>query len=212
MPAAASGNAPQTEASAVQRTLRLLDCVLHPVPEYPPTDWTKTNSSGSRFRFQAGFSPFGGAVFSQERNKPLAPPKKPAAAPFFLPTVSDVAGNIAFDLDKVVPEEEQQPKSKLLRNGTAAGAALSEFAARVKAGHASGDYAHLVQAQTRHGQSLSEPPIRFVYGESAHALCVYVGLKRCLIWGHDPYPPGEKPRQLIRELLFTAAQGNVVYM
>ncbi len=35
----------------------------------------------------------------QERNKPIEPPKKPAQAPFFLPTVPGLARDPVFDLD-----------------------------------------------------------------------------------------------------------------
>ena len=34
----------------------------------------------------------------KERNKPIAPPKKPEAAPFFLPTVANASGATTFDL------------------------------------------------------------------------------------------------------------------
>lgn len=35
----------------------------------------------------------------QERNKPLQPPKKPEAAPFFLPTTAGVQRDVQFDMD-----------------------------------------------------------------------------------------------------------------
>lgn len=34
----------------------------------------------------------------QERSRPIEPPKKPEAAPFFLPTVPGLEGNPVFDL------------------------------------------------------------------------------------------------------------------
>ena len=37
----------------------------------------------------------------KERNKPIMPPTKPAAAPFFLPTIADVSGETQFDLSGV---------------------------------------------------------------------------------------------------------------
>lgn len=35
---------------------------------------------------------------AQERNKPIQPPKKPEAAPFFLPTVAGLQKNVQFDI------------------------------------------------------------------------------------------------------------------
>ena len=34
----------------------------------------------------------------KQRNKPIAPPTKPQAAPFFLPTVGSVSGETVFDV------------------------------------------------------------------------------------------------------------------
>lgn len=40
------------------------------------------------------------AASLQERNKPIEPPKKPAQAPFFLPTVPGLARDPVFDLER----------------------------------------------------------------------------------------------------------------
>ena len=37
------------------------------------------------------------ASLLQERSKPVQPPKKPEAAPFFLPTVATLSSNPVFD-------------------------------------------------------------------------------------------------------------------
>ena len=46
------------------------------------------------------------ALPMQERNKPIEPPKKPAQAPFFLPTLPGLAQNPVFDLDGAQEKDE----------------------------------------------------------------------------------------------------------
>lgn len=60
----------------------------------------------------------------RERNKPIEGPKKPAAAPFFLPTTAGLAGDAVFDLDAVDENEEDDDGndvSKILTNKIANG-------------------------------------------------------------------------------------------
>ena len=59
------------------------------------------------------------------KNKPKAPPKKPKAAPFFLPTIPGLATQ--FDLSAVEKAaEEDSPKSAIAISFTKFGAALSQ--------------------------------------------------------------------------------------
>lgn len=59
----------------------------------------------------------------KERNKPIKPAEKPAAAPFFLPTVAGVHRDVIFDLDGGIEDQEMAegdtpgtaPKTHVLR-------------------------------------------------------------------------------------------------
>lgn len=42
----------------------------------------------------------------QERNKPIEPPKKPAQAPFFLPTVPGLARDPVFNMNAAGQEDK----------------------------------------------------------------------------------------------------------
>lgn len=44
----------------------------------------------------------------QERNKPIEPPKKPEKAPFFLPTVPSISGEILFESSKLLEKEKDE--------------------------------------------------------------------------------------------------------
>ena len=61
------------------------------------------------------------------KNKPKAPPKKPKAAPFFLPTIPGLAAT-QFDLSAVekAAAEEDSLKSTVAISFTKFGAALSQ--------------------------------------------------------------------------------------
>lgn len=49
--------------------------------------------------FYRHFCHHGRCAWVQERSKPVEPPTKPAAAPFFLPTIPGLEGNPVFDTD-----------------------------------------------------------------------------------------------------------------
>jgi WD40 repeat protein len=84
----------------------------------------------------------------KQRNKPIQPPTKPEAAPFFLPTVGSVSGSTVFDVTG--SNAGPAPGSKLLRGDRSAAATLSEFVRRLRAGAAANDFAAL----TEHVRSL----------------------------------------------------------
>lgn len=71
----------------------------------------------------------------RDRSRPLQPPSKPEAAPFFLPTVAGLAGRPIFDT-----EADQQPKSKVLSGPTSAGLQGSEFTRTLAACAKAGDF------------------------------------------------------------------------
>lgn len=92
------------------------------------------------------------------RSKPLQPPKKPEAAPFFLPTVPTLAGQPTFDTDPAAAadgdgdahdfddsdDDGGHAASRVLRSrkGVAsAAAAPSAFVALLRGSAAAGDYA-----------------------------------------------------------------------
>lgn len=99
------------------------------------------------------------------RSKPLQPPKKPEAAPFFLPTVATLAGNPTFDTATGAAangagegQQEQQQQhdwedsdddggnagSRVLRSrkgAASAAAAPSAFVALLRSSAAAGDFA-----------------------------------------------------------------------
>lgn len=91
------------------------------------------------------------------RSKPLQPPKKPEAAPFFLPTVPTLAGQPTFDTDAAAAadgdtqhdiddsdDDGGHAGSRVLRSrkGVAsAAAAPSAFVALLRGSEAAGDYA-----------------------------------------------------------------------
>ena len=63
------------------------------------------------------------AFTTRERNKPIAPPTKPDAAPFFLPTTKGLAGDAVFDLDAGDDDDdddkedgEKEKASRILTN------------------------------------------------------------------------------------------------
>jgi U3 small nucleolar RNA-associated protein 21 len=74
------------------------------------------------------------------RNKPIAPPKKPAAAPFFLPTKATLERNPVFDLDAAQREEQEAPSGSRLLTGAGSSAAQSTFLRLLRAGSDSKDY------------------------------------------------------------------------
>ncbi|KAF8055387.1 WDR36 [Scenedesmus sp. PABB004] len=83
------------------------------------------------------------------RSKPLQPPKKPEAAPFFLPTVPGLAGQPTFAAGGGGEQEAERgggSGSRVLRarDGASAAAAASPFVALLRACGAAGDYASFV--------------------------------------------------------------------
>lgn len=65
----------------------------------------------------------------QERNRPTQPPKKPEAAPFFLPTVAGLAGEPTFDVDACAPDAATgKSKKKRKHEASTAGAAPASAA------------------------------------------------------------------------------------
>uniref|UniRef100_A0A1J3JJC1 U3 small nucleolar RNA-associated protein 21-like protein n=1 Tax=Noccaea caerulescens TaxID=107243 RepID=A0A1J3JJC1_NOCCA len=52
------------------------------------------------------------------RNKPIEPPKKPEKAPFFLPSVPSLSGDILFKPNESEADEESQEKNKDSKNST----------------------------------------------------------------------------------------------
>ena len=56
----------------------------------------------------------------QERNKPIEPPKKPAQAPFFLPTVPGLARDPVFDLDGAEEKDAGAQSPSPAHKGTSA--------------------------------------------------------------------------------------------
>uniref|UniRef100_A0A383VCR0 Small-subunit processome Utp21 domain-containing protein n=1 Tax=Tetradesmus obliquus TaxID=3088 RepID=A0A383VCR0_TETOB len=86
------------------------------------------------------------------RSKPLAPPKKPEAAPFFLPTVPGLSRNPVFaaaDGAEVEGAEEGEagPGSRVLRSrgdSVSAAAAPSAFVALLRSSSAAGDFASFI--------------------------------------------------------------------
>jgi hypothetical protein len=60
----------------------------------------------------------GNDLLLQERNKPIQPPKKPEAAPFFLPTVPGLEGNPIFDTEALANGEETIGDSAILNPDT----------------------------------------------------------------------------------------------
>ena len=75
----------------------------------------------------------------KERNRPKEAPKKPEAAPFFLPTVSTLERNPVFDLGGDEKEDLEEKGSKVLRG--AFGDAQSKFLSAVKRGAESDNFA-----------------------------------------------------------------------
>lgn len=98
------------------------------------------------------------------RNKPIQPPKKPEAAPFFLPTVPSLARNPVFDTSGVgaggngnaagddgsaaaaaaaaaVVAGGKPAKSKVAKGSAGAAPALPAFIRLLRSGEESGDYA-----------------------------------------------------------------------
>lgn len=61
-------------------------------------------------------------LFVQARSKPVQPPKKPANAPFFLPTIAGLHSEPLFDpsaADEADLEESEQPSSSSRINRSA---------------------------------------------------------------------------------------------
>jgi U3 small nucleolar RNA-associated protein 21 len=82
----------------------------------------------------------------KQRNKPILPPTKPQAAPFFLPTVGSVSGETVFDVAAAADQAGGgNHGSKLLRGDRSAAAVLSEFVRRLQQGAAQGDFALLTE-------------------------------------------------------------------
>merc|ERR1712091_3933 len=75
----------------------------------------------------------------KERNRPKEAPKKPEAAPFFLPTVATLERNPVFDLGGDEKEDLEGKGSKVLRG--AFGDVQSKFLSAVKRGAESDDFA-----------------------------------------------------------------------
>ncbi|GMH45573.1 hypothetical protein BSKO_13530 [Bryopsis sp. KO-2023] len=76
------------------------------------------------------------------RNKPIQPPKKPEAAPFFLPTVGGLSRDPVFNVTAqggVEDEEEKEGKSKSRVLEGMEGATTSTFASKLKEFEVSGD-------------------------------------------------------------------------
>ncbi|KAL3149179.1 hypothetical protein ABBQ32_002010 [Trebouxia sp. C0010 RCD-2024] len=81
------------------------------------------------------------------RSKPVQPPKKPASAPFFLPTVAGLHSEPLFDpsaADEARTEESDKPSSSSRINQSAGQGSSNCFTALLAAGDDSGDYSQFV--------------------------------------------------------------------
>lgn len=65
----------------------------------------------------------------QERSRPTQPPRKPEAAPFFLPTVAGLGGNPTFHVAAPAPAPGDAPSGKKRKKGTAADGSAAASAA-----------------------------------------------------------------------------------
>eukprot|EP00963_Diacronema_lutheri_P001243 scaffold80_cov325-Pavlova_lutheri.AAC.33 len=79
----------------------------------------------------------------KERNKPLQPPKKPEAAPFFLPTAQEetFGKDVKFDSATLNQVADNQTASRVQRRGNADIFAETELVRLVQAGADGGDFA-----------------------------------------------------------------------
>jgi U3 small nucleolar RNA-associated protein 21 len=57
-----------------------------------------------------------GKTYKQARNKPVEPPKKPEKAPFFLPSIPSLSGEITFKTSTDASIEGSDDKSSDLSN------------------------------------------------------------------------------------------------
>jgi len=73
----------------------------------------------------------------RERSRPQQPPKKPEAAPFFLPTVAGLEGRPVFDMETGQPAESQ---SRVLAGATSVGLQGSPFTRTLAACADGGDW------------------------------------------------------------------------
>ena len=79
----------------------------------------------------------------KERNRPKEAPKKPEAAPFFLPTVQGLERDPVFDLNGNNEEDAEQQPSKVLHGGF--GDVQSKFLSTLKDGMESSDFAAAIE-------------------------------------------------------------------
>ncbi|BDA46919.1 probable guanine nucleotide-binding protein subunit beta-like protein at C-terminar half [Coccomyxa sp. Obi] len=75
----------------------------------------------------------------KERNKPIEPPTKPAAAPFFLPTIPGLEGNPVFDTENA---EEAPVASRVAKRGATGD--ISQLARLLREGRRAKDYTPLL--------------------------------------------------------------------
>lgn len=52
----------------------------------------------------------------QVRNKPIEPPKKPEKAPFFLPSVASLSGEVLFNPSDLANEEKEKKGDEMEKN------------------------------------------------------------------------------------------------
>lgn len=63
----------------------------------------------------------------KERNKPIEPPKKPEKAPFFLPSIASLSGEILFNQDESADAENDTQASRAVKPKQPSDLPLSEF-------------------------------------------------------------------------------------
>jgi len=97
------------------------------------------------------------------KNKPKAPPKKPKAAPFFLPTIPGL--ETKFDLSKVATDEDAESKSLTLGFSN-----LTEFGSCLGQSESDGDYLAMISVLLEKGPSALDLEVRSLSPEGGGTL------------------------------------------